>query len=155
MKNIELGLITKTQGLKGEFRVKMESKFLKYVKEIGAVTILGNCYTVKRIVDRGGFFVFSLAELSNINQIEGFINKPIFASINFEESSVVDLVGFSVMADGKDVGEVAKVNNYGASDVITLTNEKMFAVSPNLVLNIDKQKKQLIVDKKILDEVII
>lgn len=155
MENIKVGLITKTQGLKGDFRVKAENKYLKYIESLNTVTIMGMEYHIKKIVNRGGFFVFTLTEFNDINQIEKFINQPIFANIDVIETVVEDYTDYVVIANEKEVGVVEEVNNYGASDVITLTNGKMFAVSPNLILEVNKLKKQLVVDGNILNEVII
>ena len=60
MENVRIGLITKTQGLKGDFRVKVDNKYLAKVSNLTTVTILGSEYHVKKIVNRGGFCVFSL-----------------------------------------------------------------------------------------------
>lgn len=155
MENVKIGLITKTQGLKGDFRVKAESRFLKYVNSISIVTIMGAEYHVKKITDRGGFFVFSLTEFNDINQIEKFINQPIFANIEVIETEVEDYTDYMVLAGNKEIGVVMEVNNYGAADVITLTNGKMFAVSPNLILEVNKTNKQLIVNANILNEVLV
>lgn len=155
MENIKVGLITKTQGLKGDFRVKAENKYLKYIESLNTVTIMGMEYHIKKIVNRGGFFVFTLAEFNDINQIEKFINQPIFANIEVTETVVEDYTDYVVIANEKEIGVVEEVNNYGASDVITLTNGKMFAVSPNLILEVNKSKKQLVVDGSVLNEVII
>lgn len=155
MENIKVGLITKTQGLKGDFRVKAENKYLKYIESLNTVTIMGMEYHIKKIVNRGGFFVFTLTEFNDINQIEKFINQPIFANIDVIETAVEDYTDYVVIANKKEIGVVEEVNNYGASDVITLTNGKMFAVSPNLILEVNKSEKQLVVDGSVLNEVII
>lgn len=98
MENVIFGTITKTQGLKGEFRVKAQPKYLPYINKLKVVNILGNNYHVKKIVDRGGFFVFSLQEFNHINQIESFINNPISAVIeNVEE--MLDYAGYKLICD--------------------------------------------------------
>ena len=155
MESIKVGLITKTQGLKGDFRVKAENRYLKYIESLKLVTIMGMEYHVKKIINRGGFFVFTLAEFNDINQIEKFINQPIFAEIELVEAKVEDYTDYVVLANGKQIGVVEEVNNYGASDVITLTDGKMIAVSPNLILEVNKTKKQLVVNADVLSEVII
>ena len=154
MKNITFGTITKTQGLKGEFRVKANPEFLPYVANLKIVNILSENYHVKKVVDRGGFFVFSLQEFDNINQIEKFINLPISAEIkDYEEK--VNYVGYTVIANNKTIGEVIEINNYGSADVATLKNGKMFAIAPNLIESVNDSEKLLIVNNNVLNEVMV
>lgn len=155
MENVRIGLITKTQGLKGDFRVKVDNKYLAKVSNLTTITILGSEYHVKKIVNRGGFCVFSLNEFNDINQIENLINKPIFATLEDPESLAEDYVDYLVIANSCEVGVVEAVNNYGATDVITLTNGKMFAVSPNLIISVDETNKKIVVDANVLNEVLV
>ncbi len=155
MENVRIGLITKTQGLKGDFRVKVDNKYLAKVSNLTTVTILGFEYHVKKIVNRGGFCVFSLNEFNDINQIENLINKPIFATLEEPESLAEYYVDYLVIANSCEVGVVEAVNNYGATDVITLTNGKMFAVSPNLIISVDEANKKIVVDANVLNEVLV
>ena len=64
MKQIELGTLTKPQGLKGEFRIKHNIDSFQLFKDLKNITIGKNQYTVLSTTDRGGFFVVKTKELT-------------------------------------------------------------------------------------------
>ncbi|PKK96134.1 MAG: hypothetical protein CVV59_00205, partial [Tenericutes bacterium HGW-Tenericutes-4] len=60
--------------------------------------------------------------------------------------------------NGDVLGVVEEIENYGASDVYTVTNgkaETIFALVDGLFLEVDLNNKRIVVDKSILEEVMV
>ena len=69
MNKIEIGMLTKPQGLKGEFRVKHKPSALQLFFDLDQVEINGKTYNVLKVTDRGGFFILKTKEITSIDQV--------------------------------------------------------------------------------------
>lgn len=156
MVKIEIGTITKPQGLKGEFRVKHYPETLKVFSKLKQIEFGGKTYSVLKVVDRGGFFVITTKELTSIEQVESLRNLTVYAYVSNELArDVNNNVGYTVVANNEVVGIVVDVKNYGATDVYFLDNERTFACVPNLIEKIDDENKTVFVNESVLQEVIV
>lgn len=156
MKKIEIGMLTKPQGLKGEFRVKHNMEAIKVFYDLDQVEINGIICDVVSVVDRGGFFVLKTKQFTDINQIEPLRTAKVYTYVTEEVANDVNHnVGYKVVADGKEIGTINDVNNYGSTDVYFLSNGQSFASIPNLIESIDDENKVMYVNAKVLEEVIL
>ena len=156
MNKIEIGMLTKPQGLKGEFRVKHKPSALQLFFDLDQVEINGKTYNVLKVTDRGGFFILKTKEITSIDQVELMRTAKVYTYITDEEAIEVNHnVGSRVQVNGEEIGTVMEVNNYGATDVYMLGTGKSFAVVPGLFLNVDDQNQIIEVDAKILEEVLV
>ena len=156
MNKIEIGMLTKPQGLKGEFRVKHKPSALQLFFDLDQVEINGKTYNVLKVTDRGGFFIIKTKEITSIDQVELMRTAKVYTYITDEEAIEVNHnVGYRVQVNGEEIGTVMEVNNYGATDVYMLGTGKSFAVVPGLFLNVDDQNQIIEVDAKILEEVLV
>lgn len=156
MEKIEIGIVTKPQGLKGEFRVKhFNSTFLVF-ENLKEIEINNICYNVVKVTNRGGFFILQTQELTSIDEVENLRNAVVFAYVSEELAlDVNNNVGYEIYANNELIGIVSEVNNYGATDVYTLSNGKSFAFVPNLFESVDDNKKIIKVNKQKLAEVMV
>lgn len=156
MNKIEIGMLTKPQGLKGEFRVKHKPSALQLFFDLDQVEINGKTYNVLKVTDRGGFFILKTKEITSIDQVELMRTAKVYTYITDEEAIEVNHnVGYRVKVDGEEIGTVMEVNNYGATDVYMLGTGKSFAVVPGLFINVDDENQIIEVDAKILEEVLV
>jgi 16S rRNA processing protein RimM len=156
MNKIEIGMLTKPQGLKGEFRVKHKPSALQLFFDLDQVEINGKTYNVLKVTDRGGFFILKTKEITSIDQVELMRTAKVYTYITDEEAIEVNHnVGYRVQVNGKEIGTVMEVNNYGATDVYMLGTGKSFAVVPGLFINVDDENQIIEVDAKILEEVLV
>ena len=156
MNKIEIGMLTKPQGLKGEFRVKHKPSALQLFFDLDQVEINGKTYNVLKVTDRGGFFILKTKEITSIDQVELMRTAKVYTYITDEEAIEVNHnVGYRVQVNGEEIGTVMEVNNYGATDVYMLGTGKSFAVVPGLFINVDDQNQIIEVDAKILEEVLV
>lgn len=157
----EIGIITRPQGLKGHFRVK--SHYSNFSINIETVLIKNKEYKVEKITDRQKFFVFKLAELNSIEEVEALRNEKIFTNLAEEilaedEFFVADLIGSNVFSDGENLGAIKNILQWGAADVFEVENAEtgksfMFPFARDVLISFDKDKKIVALDGKILQEI--
>ncbi len=156
MKQIELGTLTKPQGLKGEFRIKHNIDSFQLFKDLKNITIGKNQYTVLSTTDRGGFFVVKTKELTDINQVESLRGQKVFTFVDEHTANIINNnLGYQIVVNSEVVGTIVAVDNFGSTDIYTLDNDKTIAVVPNLIISVDDDKKIVEVDGNILSEVMV
>lgn len=156
MKQIELGTLTKPQGLKGEFRIKHNIDSFQLFKDLKNITIGKNQYTVLSTTDRCGFFVVKTKELTDINQVESLRGQKVFTFVDEHTANIINNnLGYQIVVNSEVVGTIVAVDNFGSTDIYTLDNDKTIAVVPNLIISVDDDKKIVEVDGNILSEVMV
>lgn len=156
MKQIELGTLTKPQGLKGEFRIKHNIDSFQLFKDLKNIVIGKNQYTVLSTTDRGGFFVLKTKELTDINQVESLRGQKVYTLVDEHTANIINNnLGYQIVVNSEAVGTIVAVDNFGSTDIYTLDNGKTIAVVPNLIISVDDDKKIVKVDGNILSEVMV
>ena len=156
MKQLELGTLTKPQGLKGEFRVKHNIDSFQLFKDLKNIVIGKNQYTVLSTTDRGGFFVVKTKELTDINQVESLRGQKVYTFVDEHTANIINNnLGYQIVVNSETVGTIVAVDNFGSTDIYTLDNGKTIAVVPNLIISVDDDKKIVKVDGNILSEVMV
>lgn len=156
MKQIELGTLTKPQGLKGEFRIKHNIDSFQLFKDLKNIVIGKNQYTVLSTTDRGGFFVVKTKELTDINQVESLRGQKVYTFVDEHTANIINNnLGYQIVVNSEAVGTIVAVDNFGSTDIYTLDNDKTIAVVPNLIISVDDDKKIVKVDGNILLEVMV
>lgn len=156
MKQIELGTLTKPQGLKGEFRIKHNIDLFQLFKDLKNIVIGKNQYTVLSTTDRGGFFVVKTKELTDINQVESLRGQKVYTFVDEHTANIINNnLGYQIVVNSEVVGTIVAVDNFGSTDIYTLDNDKTIAVVPNLIISVDDDKKIVKVDGNILSEVMV
>ncbi|MBE7092868.1 MAG: 16S rRNA processing protein RimM [Clostridiales bacterium] len=167
MDYIRIGLILKPQGIRGEIKVSCLSdrldRFLEleyvFLEDKGTYTK----YNVKgtRLGDECAFLF--LEKIYDRDAAEKLRNKYICVdrknAIKLPEGRyfIFDLIGCNVITDtGENIGKVTDVMQPGANDVYVVKNDKSEVLIPavkSFVLDIDINKKQIIVKGDMLQEV--
>ena len=166
MELIEFGVITKPQGLKGEFRVRPVNFNLPNVNKIKEVIINSKHHSVKKIIAREKFFIFKLADINSCEEAEDFRNVKIFYEFNEEEPLengeyyIKDLIGCKLIQDdGIILGEITNIlTNSGSTDVICFEKdgkENMFPFVKDIFINVDLDNKNISVSKSRLSEILV
>lgn len=165
MNKIELGIITKPQGLKGEFRVKPSMNNYDILNDIKEVYIIDKLYKVKKLTIRDGFVIYKIEGIDDCNTAENLRNTKIY----FEEFTketlpegeyyVSDLVGMKIYNEKKAlIGTLTDINQYGSADIFVVKNndkELMFPFARDVIRQVDYDKKIIIVNQQILDEMMV
>ena len=157
----QIGIITKPQGIKGEFRARLDGISKDDLKNLKEIMINKEICHINKVVFREGFVIFNVKEFTDCNQVEILRNVPIFAEINYEldedEVLIKDIIGFEVVLDsGEVIGYLSGIENYGASEIYVVKsnmNEVMFPNVRGVIEDFAMDKKQIILNANILNEI--
>lgn len=130
MNDFEIGIITKAQGIKGEFRVLPTtddpSRFELLVG--GEVKINGKTHKLTNARLQKNIVILKLAEVNDRNTAESLINAVITIPaekaipLESDEFYIRDLIGLNAETeDGKPLGKLTRVMHTGANDVYVIT----------------------------------
>lgn len=162
MKLVEIAVVTKPQGLKGQFRAALFVSDFSLVENLKKIYINGGVFNVINVFDRGSFVVFELKEFSDISHVENLRGAKIFANksdflLGENEILASDVLGFFISTTaGERLGQVVEIANYGTGNVYTIKNgadEFLFTDANGAVLEINEKSKTVLVDEKLLEEV--
>lgn len=149
-KKILVGKIVAFQGVRGDVRVQTytatpaDFRDLKILSDKFAtedfkfVRALPNTNVI--IAHINGFEDRTSAEV--LRGTELFVNRESLPKLKDGEYYQTDLIGFSVVRDGKTIGKVDGFQNFGAGDIIELDNGEMVAFCGT---NVDLDKKIIFV----------
>jgi ribosomal 30S subunit maturation factor RimM len=156
MEKILIGTITKPQALKGEFRVKPALFNLKAYKNLKNITIGDKDFAVQKVTLRDAFVIMKVECIDTCELAETLRNKPIYAEMDNAGNSEDSILGFDVILEGNVIGKVADVNNYGATDVLSVVGERNFMVPfiPSLA-KVNKESHALTLNKEIFEQVVV
>ena len=151
-----VGVATKPQALKGQFRIKPEILNLKEFKRFNSLTIDNKEYEIEAVTLRDTFVIVKLKGIDTCEQAESFRNKKVFAEMEVVVEDNFDIINFTVELDGEEIGKVTEINNYGSKDICTISTNNGDILLPlidNLIVSIDEEKLVVIMDKNIFAEV--
>ena len=135
---IKIGKVGKGHGLRGEFFISGRDEPLD--SDISAVLIGEHfnsavVYSVYKVANQGGRPLIKLDDFRSRTDSDKVLHFQIWVKreeldISEKEFYWDDLKGKSVaLPDGKVIGTVVGLNNFGASDVIDITNEDKQSLS--------------------------
>ncbi|MGN1040699.1 MAG: ribosome maturation factor RimM [Candidatus Fimimonas sp.] len=159
---IKVGKVLKAQGIKGEVKAAClldDSQMLKHVKKM---YVNNSPFTVAQLRCDGNFFFVRFAEITDRNAAENLRDWELFCNkedlhLDAERYFIDDVVGCRVVLDnGKTVGEVVEVLQYGAADVLVCKNgekEISFPFLKDLAVLVNVQAKSIVLSAKRFVEV--
>lgn len=158
---IEIGKITKAQGIKGEVKMLCYVDDAKMLKGVTTVYIGQNSYKVQKCRPDGNFCYLLLDGIADRNTAESMREWVVYAdkeSVTLDEGRyfIDDLIGCTVvLSNGAKVGTVVDILQYGAADVYMCEGERnvSFPFLKDLVLNVDIQRQLITLDEKRFAEV--
>ena len=158
MEQVLVGIITKPQALKGEFRIKPNILNIKQFKKLKKIYIDNNEYVVEHVSLRETFVVMKITGVDSCESAEQLRNKSVYAEMEIDTNDNFDLVDFEVFIDGNIIGLITEINNYGSKDIITVkTNSStlMLPMIDKIILDTNKDKKQIVLDKELFEHVVV
>lgn len=157
MSRICIGVATKPQALKGQFRLKPNLLNLKNYKKISKMEVSAVTYDVESVSLRDTFVIIKLKGIDSCEQAEQFRNKEVFAEVEEKVEEHFDLLGFAVVVDSKEIGKVIDINNYGSKDILSINGARpcMMPVIDELISSIDEANKVVVLNKIIFEQVVV
>lgn len=163
MDKITVGQIIKAFGIKGEVKVKPLTDDVMRFKKLKLVYIGETPYKIIACRISEGYVYLSFIGVSDRNTSETLVGKMLeidrINAIELEEGRyfIADMIGCKVvLSDGKHVGVITDVAQYGAADVITVKDgEKIcrFPFIKKLDSSFDMENKIMNADAKVFSEV--
>jgi len=140
-KKILVGKIVAPQGIRGEFRVQtFTEKPLDFKKlAVFSDNVMTKDFHFVRPVPNSNVIIARIDGVNDRNTAETlrgtqlFISRSDLPELHNGEYYQSDLIGFSVVQDGKTIGIVDCFQNFGAGDIIELDNGDMVSFHDALV----------------------
>lgn len=158
---VPLGQVTKSQGLKGAFRVRafsVESESLPSIKTLYLESPQGSpqLIHVRKVECRKGFFVFHTQELTHVDQVAPIIGKRVFAdkqdlvALDEDDYYWFQLVDLEVeTTTGTRLGTVKSILATGANDVLVVNkgdDEFLIPFIDDVIISINLEKKLITIE---------
>lgn len=158
---IEIGKITKAQGIKGEVKLLCYVDDAQMLKTVKTVYVGQNSYKVLKCRPDGNFCYLLLDGVADRNTAESMRESIVYAdkdSVQLDEGRyfIEDLIGCNVvLSNGNAVGNVVDILQYGAADVYVCQGLRnvSFPFLKDLVLSVDVQRQLITLDEKRFEEV--
>ena len=157
MEKVLVGIITKPQALKGEFRVRPEIFNMKQFKKFDEVIINNQSYIVEKVTLRDSFVILKVKGIDSCESAELLRQKEVYAEMEIDTDDSFDLVGFKVFVSGECIGEIVDINNYGSKDIISIKSKKscMLPLIDNLIIETNEAEKYIVLDDEIFNQVVV
>lgn len=161
MQKFYLGKVVKPQGVKGELKLKPNVDSNYMVEKLTTVFFNESDQPIKivKIVYRLGFIYLTIEGLTDRTRAESYRNFKVYAikdeiSTKDDEFFIEDLVGQGVYdQSGNFVGTVLEIENYGASDIIVILEERReYSVAFLKDIFVSVSKNKIIINKTKYDE---
>lgn len=155
MERIRIGIITKPQALKGEFRLKPELLNLKEYKKLSSVFIADKEYLVERVSVRDTFVIIKVEGIDRCEDAELLRNREVFADMEIKYEETFDLQGYDVFVGYKSIGKVVDINNYGSKDILSISGMQsiMLPVIDGLISEVSDDEKKVILNQDLFEQV--
>lgn len=163
MKAIEIAKIVKPQGIKGEVKAIPLTNVLAVFDNLKEVIIDGKQVQILHLSYRQGFLYLQIEGINTRNDAENLrnkllmVDKELLESVTPEDEFLIDdLIGMVLYdLDGKLVGQIMDVVDYGSGDVFIIEAHGRTIEAPYVAKAFIKQGDRLVVDRKGFDEVAI
>ena len=127
---ILVGKIVAPQGIRGDVRIQTYSESPADFKgfKVQSSRFKENDFKFIRVIPNSTVIIAHITGVDDRNTaetlrgVELFIERGALPELRNNEYYQADLIGFSVVRDGKKIGTVAGFQNFGAGDIIELDN---------------------------------
>lgn len=153
---IEIGIITKPQGLKGEIKVQAINPDLNRFLSYEYIYIDTIKHSISKCRVQNGFVYLFLNEVNSIDEAEKLRNKKIYIDntqlpiLDNDEYYIRDLIGCDALLDGDVLGQIVDVSDYSSVSTITIQSkngEILFPFLNSVIDNIDIANKVINLNK--------
>lgn len=163
MEKILIAKVLRPQGLKGEIKCKLENDDFSVIENITEVFLEGKDIPsrIKSMAFRNGYLYLTIGTIDTREKVDLIRGFNLYAradqiKIPENEFMIDDLINCTIYSeDGKEIGKLIDVQNYGATDLFVVMQygrEYMFPFVDDIVKKINVQAKIIIVDKQKYDE---
>ena len=149
MELICIGKIVNTHGIKGELRILSDFRHKQTVFKKDMVFYVGrnkDKYIVNSYRHHKVFEMVTFKGYTNINEVEFLKGSKVYVDINDikleNEFFSYKLIGFDVIIDNKNVGQITEIINTPANEVLRV-NKILIPYVPSFIEKIDEENKTI------------
>ena len=134
---VAIGTVLKPRGLQGELKIEITYNRPAVFNDLKSVSLKGKTYAVTRGSVQNGFAYLRLSGIDTIEKAELLRNQIVSvedSALHLADNEVLssDLIGFEVVHNGKKIGTVASIENYGGGDFFEIAVDGQgFVLLPN------------------------
>ena len=151
-----IGKIRKPHGVRGEVLFEVITDFPERIKK-GISIFIGSQkkeYKIEGLRDHQSYLIVKLYGLNACEDVEQFRNQMVYIrtatvpKLPEDEYYHHELVGMSVLEDGKLIGKVREILETGANDVLVVMmneDEILIPFIKQVILEVNKKEKTIIV----------
>ena len=163
---IEIGIVLKPQGIKGEVKVKPFTDDINRFLELENIFLDENGYDKREVMAsrvNNGFAYLLIKNVGSIDDAEKlrgcllYIDRQNTIELKEDAYFIRDLIGLNVEDEkGNPLGRLSDILQHGAADVYIVESLKgrfSFPALKRVIIKIDIDNKIMRLDKKNLDEV--
>lgn len=150
---ITLGRIVAPHGVRGDLRIRPDIERPEILKQCRALFIGKRLYTVIMAKPHKNIYILHLKGVEDRNTAETLINLPVtmdekdLPRLPDGEYYYFQLLGLSVIAEGRNIGEIKEIIKTGANDVYVVAvpkgKEICLPAIPSCILSIDIERKEM------------
>lgn len=156
MKEVFIGQIVNTHGLKGELRIVSNFKYKDSVFKQGFKIYVGKRKEECIITSYRHHKIYDMVMLEGIDSIDDaiaykgdsvYINRD---DLQIDGYLVEDIIGFEVFDENKMIGTVSTIVNNGAHDILVVENEQgskyMIPMVEEYIKKVDLEEKKISIE---------
>ncbi len=153
MNYLYIGKLVNTHGIKGEVRLLSKFRYKDKVFVKGFKVYVGKDkeeFEIEKYRVHKNFDMLVFKDIYDINKVEYlkgslvYINKD---DLHLDDNTFlsIDLIGFNVIIDNKNIGIIKEVLDTPANEVLVLDNNVMIPYVKEFIDNINTNKKTIII----------
>ena len=154
---IEIGFISKAQGIKGEIKLQLSTEF-DLIKDLKVLTINNETYDIESIISRQNGVFIKLKQVADRSAAELLRGKKVFAkkehlkALAEDQYFYDDLIGSIIVDESYNtLAEIIDIEQYGASDIIVTKEGDLIYSLPfldDIFLKFEAGRKMFVVNKE-------
>ena len=151
MNYLYVGKLVNTHGIKGEVRLLSKFRYKDKVFVKGFKVYIGKDkekFEIERYRVHKNFDMLVFKDIYDINKIEYLKGSLVYINkndLNLDDNTFlsIDLIGFNVIIDNKNIGIIKEVLDTPAHEVLVLDNNVMIPYVKEFIDNINTNKKTI------------
>lgn len=151
MNYLYVGKLVNTHGIKGEIRLLSKFRYKDKVFVKGFKVYIGKDkkeFEIERYRVHKNFDMLVFKDIYDINKIEYLKGSLVYINkndLNLDDNTFlsIDLIGFNVIIDNKNIGIIKEVLDTPANEVLVLDNNVMIPYVKEFIDNINTNKKTI------------
>ena len=154
MENLKIGVVSGVHGLKGEIKIKSDSKYKNQIFYLDNLLYLGiekKSYIIKSYRVHKEYDMVTFEGINNIDEALKFKNKDVYIDKNkliLPENEYLneDLIGINVWFENKELGIINDIADFGqGNEIMEIIGQKRVLIPKNkqFIAEIDIKLRQM------------